>query len=519
MKKNFRILGLIVIMAVIGFSMASCDDKPKTPNTPPVVFTPVEDDVINGLWWCEGLMRGSDGQGTPGVWVFDYPNFWRLNSWGYAKKGTYTISGEGFGGDATGSFITSINRNKDDTTSYGWANIDPATVESGSRTWELTENGTKLKIGVFEFIKTSWDAEENNYATNGLWQNKIGESALTALIPARQVSLVVNETFAAISGTYDAPGSPVVLLVTTEHNPTTKVDFPTGVKTQEIPLSGGTYTIQKASLALPESDKIYLKAVAVVDGRRLASEVFECKPAYDCELEITSFFGANIVGTYAAPDGASEVKLVYSTASAFTSPVEIDLSGGTINVVKSTLPASSLLYLKVVATVGEETKESNVAKIHTGEFLQVNSFTTEDPYAADVGTTGSTVTVSVAGGIWSINYNATQAYNAYGRIYLSNVLDANSKSISAIKGVYYKQKSTGNINQTVTYVREDSSAKTFNENNIKGVGELDIWTEVLESPDYSTLSNSAANRRLSIGMTGVGNVAGTLFVKDLYLIF
>jgi acyl-CoA thioesterase-1 len=477
-----------------------------------LIVVPVENTVLDGLWYNENMMLATDANGTPGVWVFIYPNFWRLNGWGYAWKGTFTVTGQVVGADAQGNFTVSLTRKKDNTTSYNWTDSPAA---EAARPWIITGNGTKLTIGSNEFTKTDWYAPENNATNKGPWQTKLGDPTLTALIPPRLVRITVADTLASINGTYVVPdgATGVKLLVSTTSA------FTAGSTTQEIALSGGTIAITKSSLTLPESEFLYLKVVAVVDGNNLESDVVQCSPARDCAIIITDFFGDDIIGEYKVPDGATNVKLVCSTASSFTSPQEAALSGETINVAKSTLTKNSIVYLKVTATVGGGTKESNVVKIHTGEFVQVNTFTDTDTYKSDVGTTGGNVTVSVADGIWSINYNATQAYNGYGRIYLANVLTAKSKSISNIKGVYYKQKSISNINQTVTYVREDSTPKTFNVNNVKGVGDADVWTEILELLDCSSLSNSANGRRLSIGMTGVGNVAGTLYVKDLYFIF
>jgi acyl-CoA thioesterase I len=476
------------------------------------IVVPVDDTAIDGLWYNENMMLATDANGTPGVWVFIYPNFWRLNGWGYAWKGTFTITGQEVGADAQGNFTATLTRKKDNTTSYNWTDSPAA---EAARPWIITGNGTKLTIGSNEFTKTDWYAPENNATNKGPWQTKLGDPTLTAQLPPRPVTLSVIENLTTINGTYTVPAnaSPVKLLVSTTSA------FTADGTTQEIAITGGTFTFEKASLTIPANDFLYLKVAAVVDGRNIESEVVQCTPARDCGIVISDFFGDDIIGTYSVPDTATNVKLVYSKASAFTDSGQIDLSGGTINVAKTALPANSLVYLKITATVGGGTKQSDAVKVHTGEFIQVNTFTDDDPYKADVGTTGNTITVSVADGIWSINYNATQAYNHYGRIFLSNVLDDNSKSISNIKGVYYKQKSTGNINETVTYVREDTNPRTFNVKNIRGVGDLDVWTEVLETPDYSNLDNTKPNRRLSIGMTGVGNTAGTLYIKDLYLIF
>jgi len=178
MKSVFRIFGLVVLAAVTGFFIMACPDSDETASPP--AGTPVDSAVIDGLWWNEGLMKG--GGDDPGVWVFHYPDFWRLNNWGSARKGTFTVSGETSGGVSNGTFIVTVTRKKDNTTAWTW---NDTSAEEGEKTWSLSADGEKLAIGAFDYIKTSWEAPENNASNGGIWQTKIGDSALTALIESQ----------------------------------------------------------------------------------------------------------------------------------------------------------------------------------------------------------------------------------------------------------------------------------------------------------------------------------------------
>jgi len=196
MKKILKIFTLITLTTIIGLSFAACGEDPAGdgPVTPPA-GTPIEDTVIDGLWWSLPLILGGDGQGTSGVWVFHYPDFWRLNNWGYAQKGTFTIDGEASGGISSGAFSAAVSRKKDGSTDYHWTD-SPA--EEDERTWSLSEDGETLAIGPygpFEFKKITWDAPENSASYNGPWQGKISDSDLNALIMSLNPNIPEPEDF------------------------------------------------------------------------------------------------------------------------------------------------------------------------------------------------------------------------------------------------------------------------------------------------------------------------------------
>ena len=246
-------------------------------------------------------------------------------------------------------------------------------------------------------------------------------------------------------------------------------------------------------------------------------------PVYDCEIDISSFFGNNIIGTYSTPASPSSVMLLAGTSATFAVETSFPLSSGTINIAKSNLPPNTIVYLKVSVVVGEVTHESKTVSVHTGKAIQVHDFMSVDSVLSS---TTTAATVSANNGVWQIDFAAGNSYSGYGRILLSDVLDNNSKSISDIKAVYYKQKSIEDITQMVTYVREDVNASYFNLNSVKGAGTEDTWTDVLvpsaeqalrDGTDFSGLNNANANRRISIGVSN--STAATLYIKDMYLIF
>ncbi|MCL2127511.1 MAG: hypothetical protein FWH38_04595, partial [Treponema sp.] len=93
-------------------------------------------DVLDGLWWNEDLIQGTFSglipEGTPGVYVFDNLNYWSLNSWGFAYKGTFTVSGEN-----SGNFTLNQTEKKDESTDWGFA--EASDTQTG--TWTLSNSG------------------------------------------------------------------------------------------------------------------------------------------------------------------------------------------------------------------------------------------------------------------------------------------------------------------------------------------------------------------------------------------
>ena len=208
MKKTLYIPIIFLITVLIGFSVITCEEDQTKKGSEP---DPVENDILNGLWWCPALISaGGDGSaGTPGVWVFDYPNFWNLNHFGYANKGTYTLEGgidkEGI---ASGTSTPTVTRMKNaggglgTGTYYVWQEVPPTTLDS--RAWELKDgsNGKKeLYIDGFmiAFVKAEWDfIGDPSSQYNGPWQAKIGDSELNTLIAKNLPPTPITDT--AIDG-------------------------------------------------------------------------------------------------------------------------------------------------------------------------------------------------------------------------------------------------------------------------------------------------------------------------------
>ena len=146
--------------------------------TPPLAGRPVENTAINGLWWKEDLINSSSAD--PGVWVFNYPNFWRLNSSGAAQRGTYTVAGAftNENGASAGSFTASITGNK--SAGGAWTSASSSAVIN----WTLNENGMSMTINPgAEFLKIKWNSPHNKPENKGPWQDKIGDPALNEIIP------------------------------------------------------------------------------------------------------------------------------------------------------------------------------------------------------------------------------------------------------------------------------------------------------------------------------------------------
>ena len=233
--------------------------------------------------------------------------------------------------------------------------------------------------------------------------------------------------------------------------------------------------------------------------------------------------GANVVGTYATT--GTGVKLVGSITETFDAGTtqDIPVSGGAFSIPKAGLPASTYIWVKVVATVSGAELSSAAQKIYTGDVLQVHNFMNTTDFAAGV----AAISNDVDNGVWVMNYTGGQNFGGYARINIHNILDNAGKSISNIKAVYFKYKSTGNINQTVTYVREDANAVLFNINSIVAGSEWNefcIWNGDLKANNagskyFHELDNTKANRRFSFGVNTAPNPAGTLSVKDLYFVF
>lgn len=222
------------------------------------------------------------------------------------------------------------------------------------------------------------------------------------------------------------------------------------------------------------------------------------------------------LGTYTAPANASKVELYvsYNSGNYSDSPSDVTESGGSISITKAYWtewagPASNI-YAKIVATVKGQEYTSNEVRIHKGaSILQVHDFMS----TADM---TSSASATVDDGVWKITFQANENYNVYGIITLSNLLDGAGKSISDIKGVYFKYKVDAVVEQTVTYVRENTNAVTFNMNNVAA---SDEWTEHYELRSYTALDNSIANRRTSFGMRSGQSTPVSLYITDYYFVF
>ena len=150
--------------------------------TPPLTGRPVANTVINGLWWKEDLINNGDSSGNPGVWVFDFPNFWRLDSEGAVQKGTFTVNGELVDeeGSSAGAFTAVSTGKKDSTTGNVWVSASSTVTID----WELNADGITLTINPdMEYAKIKWHSSANKPVNKGPWQNTIDDPILNDLIP------------------------------------------------------------------------------------------------------------------------------------------------------------------------------------------------------------------------------------------------------------------------------------------------------------------------------------------------
>jgi hypothetical protein len=223
-------------------------------------------------------------------------------------------------------------------------------------------------------------------------------------------------------------------------------------------------------------------------------------------------------------ENAISYSLLLADNENFTNTSKYDIEGISYKLTTS-LDYETTYWWKVIAT-GEGNNNTNTSlafsfttidepQIH-GDLFKVHDFMS----TTDMRTTNAEyMSYDVDNGVWVLSYAGGQSWNGYAVIELHNILDNASKSISDIKGVRYKQKSTGNINQTVTYVRENANYRNFNVNSVVGVEDEDIWTDVSVELDCSNLDNNNDGRRISIGVHTVPNPSGTLYIKDLYFVF
>jgi hypothetical protein len=89
MKKIFKLIGIIAIVAIIGFSFAACEEEEDDP----IEYASTED-TLNGTTW----KASNTDYGMPFDYVltFSSPNFTMSASTGEATSsinGTYSISG------------------------------------------------------------------------------------------------------------------------------------------------------------------------------------------------------------------------------------------------------------------------------------------------------------------------------------------------------------------------------------------------------------------------------------------
>ena len=185
----------LILAALIVFSFTACPDDSGS--------QPVKNKAIDGLWWCWGLIsHGGDGktglQAAPGMWVFNYPNFWRLSYNGTAAKGTYTISGEIKNGEASGSFIASVSRVK--LNGGAWEEVPLKEVKP----WSLKKGAEgKMELFINEFAFPFEKAEmdfirEPSAEYNGSWLTRIGDPDLNDLVSSLIIMPPMSNT--AIDG-------------------------------------------------------------------------------------------------------------------------------------------------------------------------------------------------------------------------------------------------------------------------------------------------------------------------------
>ena len=198
MKNYLKFFWLISVIALLGFVFTGCNEEPEDNGNGPTIIT--DNTMFDGLWWNSTLMnRQTNSDGIIGVWFFSYPDFWTLNVWGFAHRGTFTIEGEiDADGEATGNFIPVLTHKKDDTPpAWNWREIPEDAPPQPSRMFfhKEVDGEVLFMIGTHYFTKTSWDSNEAMSNNENPWQGMIGNAALNErikeLIPGSPVSNII----------------------------------------------------------------------------------------------------------------------------------------------------------------------------------------------------------------------------------------------------------------------------------------------------------------------------------------
>ena len=160
------------------------------------------DALLNGLWWSQAHITGQSKWSvgspfnvtvnTPGVLYIDGNKFWDLSDWGWAHKGSISVSGNSF------TLTPATKKPKDGNNDWTWGTA--STSDARTVTWALSNNNNTLSVTFsyytytynYTFQRTTWDSTE---AVNGTgpaswnsanprvsWQTRIGDSELNGII-------------------------------------------------------------------------------------------------------------------------------------------------------------------------------------------------------------------------------------------------------------------------------------------------------------------------------------------------
>lgn len=198
MKRFIQLFTVIAAAVIISFSFTACpeSDPGNDPNTPSEP-SPITENILNGLWWYPELMTElNDTQGTPGMWMIDYPNFWRLNGWGVAVKGSFTIDGKMYpDGEASGSFTVTTSGRKDSNSGWKWTD---SVVAEDPREWNLSGSGSTAELvigGLYGFQKADISfIGQPSEPHRGPWITKIGDAELDTLVTSLLPSTPIGDT-------------------------------------------------------------------------------------------------------------------------------------------------------------------------------------------------------------------------------------------------------------------------------------------------------------------------------------
>jgi len=142
MKKTLKLIGIIATVALIGFSMAACDqanDPAPAPAPPPGPTGPVLDATLNGTWvWGTERLTLNNGQWN--IWIDGFPQ----------RRGTYTTNSVTPGSGTMVMTVTEIHNGQ------MWLNQSAAISGGTAATVFMPENWTYLVVNNETLHLSGW---------------------------------------------------------------------------------------------------------------------------------------------------------------------------------------------------------------------------------------------------------------------------------------------------------------------------------------------------------------------------